>query len=83
MKARQRDGPSVLKRFFCNFIYGLLMDVAVASIFLGVGAFMFGPINNATVFKAAITLIFGVFCLLLALAFMILKIIISVANKKK
>ena len=46
MKAKQRDGPRLVKKMLMMFAHGLLIDIAVGAIFLGLGALLFGPVRG-------------------------------------
>lgn len=82
LKAKQRDGPRFVKKMLIMFAHGLLIDIAVGAIFLGLGALLFGPITDTNIAKALIVLGIGIGCMLVALFILIIKALLLMRSGK-
>ena len=82
MKAKQRDGPRLAKKMLIVFAHGLLIDIAVGAIFLGLGSLLFGPITDTNIVKAVIILGIGIGCIVVALFILIIKAILLMRSGK-
>lgn len=82
MKARQRDGPRLIKKMLIAFAHGLLIDIAVGAIFLGLGVLLFGPATDKNIVKAVFILGIGIVSIVLALFILIIKAILLLRSDK-
>lgn len=82
MKAKQRDGPRLVKKMLMMFAHGLLIDIAVGAIFLGLGALLFGPVSDTNIVKAVFILGIGIVCIVVALFILIIKAVLVMKSDK-
>ena len=82
LKAKQRDGPRLVKKMLIVFAHGLLIDIAIGAIFLGLGALLFGPTTDTNIVKAVFILGIGIVCIVVALFILIIKAILLMRSDK-
>ncbi len=82
MKAKQRDGPRLVKKMLMMFAHGLLIDIAIGAIFLGLGALLFGPVSDTNIVKAVFILGIGIVCIVVALFILIIKAVLLMKSDK-
>lgn len=80
---KQRDGPDFVIRLGLALLQSVLIDITIALVFLGLGAFIFGPNEVETFKKVVVVLIVSVLTLFISCSVVILRIIFELRKKSK